>query len=221
MQSKIRWILGTAALIVMLVGCGKATPPPPLAMPAPLPPVSGYPGGGGAVSCGGSVGQYPFSQTPFLGTSGSNSIQLTLGFSGFPSGASQYQNVVGSALLNLPGILQNSYSPAQTSYQFCVTSAPASGGQPFPGTYVPQDQSVAMVMYGYVQAPLVNPYDPTYYQGGSQFTQVPAMVSIGQSINRSSYNGYDDCGARLLQGRISGCVEVRLGNNGQVRRLYF
>jgi hypothetical protein len=230
MRSKIGWILGAAALFVMLGGCGKGTPPPALPMPPPPPQTNPYGGGIGAVNCGAVNSQYPFSQTPFLGSmAGGNSIQLTLGYSGFPSGASALQNVVGSAMLNLPTVLQtqNPYAPQQQQqqqYQFCVTSVPTSGGQPFPGTYAAGDRSIAIVLYGFVQAPVYqyNPYDPysNNMQGGTQFSQLPATVSIGQSIT-PNYSGYDDCGAYLIDGRVRGCVEVKLGNYSQAKRLYF
>lgn len=228
MRSKFGWILGAAALFIMLAGCGKSTPPPPLALPAPLPQTGGFGGSVGSVSCG-AIGGQPFSQTPFMGSmSGGNSISLTLGYSGYPSGASQYQSVIGSALLNLPSILQtqNPYGGQQqpVQNQFCVTSSSLGGGQPSPGTYVAADTSIALMLYGYVQSPVYsyNPYDPYSggYQGGTQYQQLPATVSIGQSIVPTSY-GYDDCGARLVNGRVQGCVEVKLGNYSQAKRLWF
>jgi hypothetical protein len=228
MRSTFGWILATAAMIVVLSGCGKGTPPPPLPQPAPPPQTNPNPYGGGfgggAVNCGGQIGQYPFSQSPLYGNmSYGGSISLTLGYQGFFNGTSDYQSVIGSALLNLPELAQqtNPYqqSPQQIPTQFCVTSSPANGGQPFPGTYVPSDRSVAIVLYGFIQSPIYtyNPYAPysnTYQQGGGQFTQLPVTVSIGQSID--SY-GYSACNAWLYQGRVMGCVQVKIGNNGQVR----
>lgn len=226
MRSKFGWILGAAALFVMLAGCGKGTPPPPIALPAPLPQTNNYGGGVGAVSCSGAIGQQ-FSQTPFYGNlsgqnsySSGNSIQLTLGYQGYPSGASSYQSVLGSALLNLPDLAQASQGYPQQGnqqipYQFCVTSAPTSGGQPFPGVYAPADRSISLTMYGYVQSPIYqyNPYDPYGSQqyGGTQFSQTPVTVSVGNSP-------YGGCGAYLYEGRVVGCIEVKLGNNGQPRR---
>ncbi len=198
-----------------------------MALPAPLPQTNNYGGGGGSVNCG-AVGGQPFSQTAFMGSmSGGNSISLNLSYSGYPSGASQYQSVIGSALLNLPSVLQtqNPYGgpPQQVQSQFCVTSSSLGGGQPSPGTFVASDSSVAMMLYGYVQSPVFsyNPYDPysSNYQTGSQYQQLPATVSIGQSIVPNGY--YDDCGARLINGRVQGCVEVKLGNYGQPKRLWF
>jgi len=218
MRSKIGWILGAAALVVMLGGCGK-TPPPPLPMPAPAPQTNPYGGGGyvgGGVSACGAVGGMPFSQSPFYGnlssqysyTSG-NSIQLTLSYQQqYMNGTSQYQSLLGSAMLNLPDLMSTMQPGYPTQQQmptsFCVSSMPTTGGQPFPGTYAPQDRSIAITMYGYVQSPLSSPYDPYSYGGG--FTQVPVTVTIGQG-----------CAAYLYDNRVMGCVLVKIGNQGQAR----
>lgn len=222
MRSMMQWILGTAAIVILLAGCGKGNPPPALPAPAPVPQTTpGGPVGGGLVAgnCAGSAGQYPLSQTPFYGNlqsgygySSGNSIQLTLGAQNY--GVSSVINVYGSGLLNLPDLAaafpqQPGMQQQQMPTQFCVSSQPVSGGQPFPGVYSPADRSLAITMYGVVQVPVYT-YSPVggYVPGGVQYTQQAVTVTIGSQ-----------CGAWIYDGRIYGCVLIQLGNSGHV--LYY
>lgn len=220
----MQWILGTAAILILLAGCGKGQPPPALPLPAPTPQTTpGGVGGGFAPvgNCAGVAGQYPLSQTPFYGNlygqsqygySSGNSIQLTLGTQGY--GLSSTISVFGSALMNLPDLAnffpqQPGFQQQQTPTQFCVSSQPVTGGQPFPGVYSPADRSIAITMYGVIQAPVYT-YSPVggYVPGGMQYTQQPVTVTIGSQ-----------CGAWIYEGRVYGCVLIQLGNGGQV--LYY
>ncbi|MBI4405072.1 MAG: hypothetical protein HY537_12990 [Deltaproteobacteria bacterium] len=218
MRGSVSHYFFTGALAIMalgLIACGKKNDVP---VPQPAPPPSNpNPGGyapGAGFACGG-MGGIPLRPDPFIGSmnsySGSaNQLSLLLSFNG--NYFDGYQtSILGSGNFDFPDIavfLGNRYQTPTTS--FCVSSNSINGGTPSYGTLGP-DKSVRMILRGFMQTPLVDPFGyPGSYGGANYgFGQTKVTVSLGT-----------DCIAYAVNGRIYGCIKVQIGDDPRNTLMY-
>lgn len=226
-KREFRFALLAAVVLFFGTACGKKDFPVP--QPLPSAPGGGIGIGGGFYGGGcGVAGSLPLNQTgtPYYGALGNNAIQLSLYFVSNFSFDLPQQNIVGSGMFSFPDLNQilgtGNYSPTT---QTCVSSTNMTSGTPTPGTisyqqqqfnpYMPPQQqqggaTISLMLQGIVQVPARSPFGG-FYPGGyaPQYTQELVTMMVGY-----------DCPATLSNGRIKGCVNVRLGQQQQQQMPY-
>ena len=211
------FLLGVLSLSI---GCGKGNDQPnPLPPPAPQGPVQpnpAYPYNG--ANCPTVSGNFPLNQsnTPFygslqsLGFGGSNANSLTLSFSlqQYADFTRPTQNIVASGAFNFSDLQYLSPTPTNTPTNVCLTSGAINNFSATVGTYNSYDHSVSVVLRGQVQYQYnpINPYtgQPGYGNTSPQNGTDIVEVDIGYS-----------CQAFLADGRIYGCVDVKIGSTAR------
>ena len=209
-------IIAAVAALAVGAACSKNPDPVPLPPPAPSAPNSPYGGGGfvGAGACGPVGGEFPLRRdnSPYYGnlysdyTGGtSNSLSVTLSYVNYSYAENQLYNIVGGGQFNLPDlqVFSGGYGQPIPQTTFCVSSANPQGGGITPGVFDSASKGLAIVLRGVVQMPMYSPY------GGYGTPQVP----YGQELVEVSVGNAYGCDAWLAEGRINGCVQVKLGNS--------
>lgn len=214
-------------LLVAITRCGggddSSQPPNPTPAPAPntpyppqgpiAPPMGGIIPG---TNCPTIAGDRNLRQdgSPFLGQlQGNNSLVMSVMFSQYQNFDTGIQNVVAAGQFTFPDISYMLGSQVSNyNYNICVSSLGFNGSPATQGTFNLQDLSVAMLVRGYVDVPLYSPYGgyPGGYPGGYYPPGSTTPTMGKETIELAIGNGYN-CPAYLYQGRIYGCVEVRLG----------
>jgi hypothetical protein len=216
--------------LIATAACGKkedqqaATPPPAPANPNPAPaPVNPFAVGGTVpgTQCPMVPGEIPlWKDGAFYGQfdngpwgqygSGSNSLTLSAAFIRYTNAAAPVQNIVAGALLTFPDLVRVMQNAQNVNTNICVSSANFGQSSPTPGTFNLQDQSVNMVLRGTIPVPLYSPFGG--YPTGGQAPQGQEIieVSIGQT-----------CRAYLYQGRVVGCIDIRLGMSQNSPQLHY
>ena len=202
MKSEINKIvmMGFTLALLIVAGCGGSNNN--AVAPAPVPVSSnGYAG-----SCG-SVGGTPVDssnsalQATLTGGSGSNSMAVSLFYSGTASGYNTSASINGSAQMVFPAMqsiwsyLTNNQGGQIQQTNFCVSSATINGGQPTPGTLGAASgnspcgysgKGLSLTMRGLVQFPQNQGYNPTgTFQDIVEVnigpsTQYPAVICQGR-----------------------------------------
>jgi hypothetical protein len=222
-QERMKMMTWTKRVMVMalvaLSGCGGN--PPPVVAP-PTNPYGYAPTTCPAVSGAAPLlpGGQPFTTTLTTGYGATeDSLTVTLFYQNAPSATDYLPSIVGTGTLSFPDIV--TLLPYPTSAQqtsFCVTSADPTGGAGLStGVFSPQDQSLAIVLKGFVNVPYVSPFSG--YPGS--YYSPPGSSGAGHEMITVSI-GWNECGAVISgSNRIEGCIDVKIGQGNSAIEVGF
>lgn len=232
LNTKVYFTALIVSSLLFFVSCGKKddrpnpAPAPAPVGPAPAPaPAPAAPPVVNGTNCPITVGGMPLNQqnTPYYGSlqneysyngSAANSLTLMFGLTQYADFTRPVQNISGSGSFSFPDLQMVSPLPPGASTNICLTSNQMNNLAAVNGTYNSYDQSIFIVLRGTVpyQYYPVNPYtnQPGYGNPNPQTGQDVVEVTIGHR-----------CPARLINGRIMGCIDVRIGTNSYSRPMLY
>ena len=226
-KSKPLFLATLSLAILVAVSCGKkdeqpapvAQAPVTPATVAPAPTIQGTncPVVSGSMPLSQSNGSMFYGNLTLAGNSSAgapSAIALNIQLLNY-AGIGGPQTVVAGGNVYLPDMARlNQTQVPNQNFNICVSTASVSGGAPaIPGTYTAQYNGSGMI-----QMTLQGPFQvPTMPQFSGTYNPTPTFVQDYLTVTM----GASDSPTYLVNGKILGCLKVKLGSNYQAPVFYY